>query len=90
MEVLRDDEGGAAARLIQKIRKTGAIGMEPRAARRGGADEGAGCCGEGALAGVIAAIATATSAAGVTVDALPLTPERVWRGIDRSNEEVRT
>lgn len=37
--------------------------------------------GEGALAGVAAAIATALADAGVTIDALPATPERVWRAL---------
>lgn len=40
---------------------------------------GAKGCGEGAFAGIIAAIATAVQDAGVPVTALPLTPERVWR-----------
>ena len=48
---------------------------------------GAKGCGEGALAGVIGAIATAVADAGVKVDALPLTPERVWRNIERTNEQ---
>jgi CO/xanthine dehydrogenase Mo-binding subunit len=38
--------------------------------------------GEGALAGVAAAIATALADAGVRVDELPATPERVWRALD--------
>jgi len=42
---------------------------------------GAKGCGEGALAGMIAAIATAVADAGVPVRELPLTPERVWRAI---------
>jgi CO/xanthine dehydrogenase Mo-binding subunit len=37
--------------------------------------------GEGALAGVAAAIATALADAGVLVDELPATPERVWRSL---------
>lgn len=37
--------------------------------------------GEGALAGVTAAIATALADAGVLLDELPATPERVWRAI---------
>lgn len=40
--------------------------------------------GEGALAGVAAAIATAVADAGAIVDELPLTPERVWRGLERA------
>ena len=40
---------------------------------------GAKGCGEGAVAGIIAAIATAVADAGVPVTELPLTPERVWR-----------
>jgi CO/xanthine dehydrogenase Mo-binding subunit len=52
---------------------------------------GAKGCGEGAFAGVIGAIATAVANAGVPVEVLPLTPERVWRNIDRSRqEEVRS
>ena len=42
---------------------------------------GAKGCGEGALAGIIAAVATAVADAGVAVRELPLTPERVWRAI---------
>ncbi len=52
---------------------------------------GAKGCGEGAFAGIIAAIATAVADAGVRVDELPLTPERVWRAIEdrsRDNEEA--
>ena len=37
--------------------------------------------GEGALAGVAAAIATALADAGVTIDELPATPERIWRAL---------
>jgi CO/xanthine dehydrogenase Mo-binding subunit len=48
---------------------------------------GAKGCGEGAFAGVIGAIATAVADAGVPVTALPLTPERVWRSIHRSDQE---
>jgi CO/xanthine dehydrogenase Mo-binding subunit len=48
---------------------------------------GAKGCGEGALAGVIGAIATAVASTGVRVDTLPLTPERVWRSINQSGEE---
>lgn len=43
---------------------------------------GAKGCGEGAFAGIIAAIATAVADAGVPVTELPLTPERVWRAIE--------
>jgi CO/xanthine dehydrogenase Mo-binding subunit len=39
--------------------------------------------GEGALAGVAAAIATALADAGVQLDELPATPERVWRALER-------
>jgi CO/xanthine dehydrogenase Mo-binding subunit len=39
--------------------------------------------GEGALAGVAAAIATALADAGVVIDELPATPERVWRALNR-------
>jgi CO/xanthine dehydrogenase Mo-binding subunit len=50
---------------------------------------GAKGCGEGALAGVIGAIATAAADAGIPVSALPLTPERVWRSIqEQQHEEV--
>ena len=46
--------------------------------------------GEGALAGVAAAIATALADAGVRVDELPATPERVWRALaDRENEQPK-
>jgi len=46
--------------------------------------------GEGALAGVAAAIATAVADAGAVVDELPLTPERVWRGLRRAASGSRT
>jgi CO/xanthine dehydrogenase Mo-binding subunit len=39
--------------------------------------------GEGALAGAIAAVATALADAGVPIDELPATPERVWRALQR-------
>lgn len=48
---------------------------------------GAKGCGEGAFAGVIGAIATAVADAGVPVNALPLTPERVWRSIRQAKQE---
>ena len=52
---------------------------------------GAKGCGEGALAGVIGAIATAAADAGIPVTSLPLTPERVWRSIQvPHHEEVGT
>jgi CO/xanthine dehydrogenase Mo-binding subunit len=47
---------------------------------------GAKGCGEGALAGIIAAVATAVAAAGVPVRELPLTPERVWRAIQTTHQ----
>ncbi|MCC6312881.1 MAG: xanthine dehydrogenase family protein [Thermomicrobiales bacterium] len=37
--------------------------------------------GEGALAGTTAAVATALADAGAVLDALPATPERVWRAL---------
>jgi CO/xanthine dehydrogenase Mo-binding subunit len=43
--------------------------------------DGAKRCGEGGLAAVVAAIATAVVDAGVRVHALPLTSERVWRSM---------
>jgi CO/xanthine dehydrogenase Mo-binding subunit len=42
---------------------------------------GAKGCGEGALAAVHAAIVCALADAGVHMNELPLTPERVWRRI---------
>ncbi len=42
---------------------------------------GAKGCGEGALAAVPAAVVNALADAGVPMNALPLTPERVWRRI---------
>jgi len=48
---------------------------------------GAKGCGEGAFAGVIGAIATAVADAGVPVNALPLTPERIWRAIQEKPQE---
>ena len=50
---------------------------------------GAKGCGEGAFAGIIAALATAVADAGVPMHELPLTPERVWRRIQQSKEEAR-
>lgn len=51
---------------------------------------GAKGCGEGALAGIVAAIATAVADAGVPVHELPLTPERVWRAIQMQDNQTRT
>jgi CO/xanthine dehydrogenase Mo-binding subunit len=48
---------------------------------------GAKGCGEGALAAVTAAVATAVADAGVPMTTLPLTPERVWRRIQELKEE---
>jgi len=48
---------------------------------------GAKGCGEGSLAAVTAAIATAVADTGVPVTELPLTPERVWRRIQDLKEE---
>ena len=48
---------------------------------------GAKGCGEGALATVTAAVATAVADAGIPVTELPLTPERVWRQIQDLKEE---
>ena len=48
---------------------------------------GAKGCGEGAFAGVIGAVATAVADAGVPVNALPLTPERVWRSIGQTSQQ---
>jgi CO/xanthine dehydrogenase Mo-binding subunit len=50
---------------------------------------GAKGCGEGALAAVPAAIVNALADAGVPMDELPLTPERVWRRIQRLKEDGR-
>ena len=47
---------------------------------------GAKGCGEGALAAIPAAIVNALADAGVPMNTLPLTPERVWRRI----QELRT
>jgi CO/xanthine dehydrogenase Mo-binding subunit len=44
--------------------------------------------GEGALAGVTAAIATALADAGVTLNELPATPERVWRALHPDDERT--
>jgi CO/xanthine dehydrogenase Mo-binding subunit len=43
--------------------------------------------GEGALAGIAAAVATALADAGVPVDELPATPERVWRALNAKTGE---
>ena len=48
---------------------------------------GAKGCGEGSLAAVTAAVATAVADVGVPVTELPLTPERVWRRIQFLKEE---
>ena len=50
---------------------------------------GAKGCGEGALAAVPAAIACALADAGVPMNELPLTPERVWRRIQELRQEGR-
>ena len=50
---------------------------------------GAKGCGEGALAAVAAAIVTALGDAGVPMNELPLTPERVWQRIQELKEEGR-
>jgi CO/xanthine dehydrogenase Mo-binding subunit len=47
---------------------------------------GAKGCGEGALAAVPAAIACALADAGVPMNELPLTPERVWRRIQETHQ----
>ncbi len=49
---------------------------------------GAKGCGEGGLAAVAGAIATALADAGVPMRALPFTPERVWRRIQSLQREV--
>jgi CO/xanthine dehydrogenase Mo-binding subunit len=51
---------------------------------------GAKGCGEGSLAGTTGAIATAVADAGVTVTELPLTPERVWRAIQKTKMTKET
>jgi len=48
---------------------------------------GAKGCGEGALAAVPAAIVNALADAGVPMNELPLTPERVWRRIQELKKE---
>jgi CO/xanthine dehydrogenase Mo-binding subunit len=48
---------------------------------------GAKGCGEGALAAVPAAIVNALADAGVPMNELPLTPERVWRRIQELEKE---
>ena len=48
---------------------------------------GAKGCGEGALAAVPAAIVNALADAGVPMNELPLTPERVWQRIQELKEE---
>ena len=47
---------------------------------------GAKGCGEGAQAAALAAIATALADAGVPMNELPFTPERVWRRIQQMKE----
>jgi CO/xanthine dehydrogenase Mo-binding subunit len=54
---------------------------------------GAKGCGEGVLAAIPAAIVNALADAGVPMNVLPLTPERVWRRIqelDQGTEQERT
>lgn len=51
---------------------------------------GAKGCGEGAFAGVTAAIATAVAAAGVPMRELPMTPERVWRRLQERGTVEQT
>jgi CO/xanthine dehydrogenase Mo-binding subunit len=50
---------------------------------------GAKGCGEGSLAAATAAIVTALADAGVPMNELPLTPERVWRRIQQLKEDGR-
>ncbi len=50
---------------------------------------GAKGCGEGGLAAVAGALATALADAGVPMTVLPLTPERVWRRIRSLNTQSR-
>jgi CO/xanthine dehydrogenase Mo-binding subunit len=50
---------------------------------------GAKGCGEGGLAAVAGAVATALADAGVPMTVLPLTPERVWRRIRSLNTQSR-
>jgi CO/xanthine dehydrogenase Mo-binding subunit len=50
---------------------------------------GAKGCGEGALAAIPAAVVNALADAGVPMNELPLTPERVWRRIQTLKEEDR-
>jgi len=49
---------------------------------------GAKGCGEGALAAIPAALVNALADAGVPMNELPLTPERVWRRIQELKEAV--
>jgi CO/xanthine dehydrogenase Mo-binding subunit len=44
--------------------------------------------GEGALAGVAAAIATALADAGIVIDELPATSERIWLALSERNDRV--
>jgi CO/xanthine dehydrogenase Mo-binding subunit len=48
---------------------------------------GAKGCGEGSLAAITAAVATAVADAGIPVTELPLTPERVWGRIQELEKE---
>jgi len=48
---------------------------------------GAKGCGEGAFAAITAAVVTALADAGVPMNELPLTPERVWRRIQELKKE---
>lgn len=50
---------------------------------------GAKGCGEGSLAGLPAALVNALADAGVPMNELPLTPERVWRRIRELEQEGR-
>src|SRR5690606_18612854 len=51
---------------------------------------GAKGCGEGALAALPAAIVNALADAGVTMNELPLTPERVWRRLQEQTNANTT
>ena len=44
--------------------------------------------GEGALAGVPAAIVNALAEIGIPVNELPLTPERVWRAVQAAEKAI--
>jgi CO/xanthine dehydrogenase Mo-binding subunit len=93
LEELRFADGALLADTLLEYRVPSILDMPVRSSciivenGDGPGPFGAKGCGEGALAGIIGAIATAAADAGIPVTALPLTPERVWRSIQEPHRE---